>query len=126
MKKHPELGFRMLKNIAYLRPAAEIVYQHQEKWNGTGYPRGLKGEDIVIGARLFCIADTMDAITSDRPYRKGTPLEGALTEIKRLAGTQFDPHAVEVFLSIHPSEWLRIRDEIALLESNDKRPNPAA
>ena len=126
MKKHPELGYRMLKNISYLRPAAEIVYQHQEKWNGTGYPRGLKGEDIVIGARLFCIADTMDAITSDRPYRKGTPLEGALTEIKRLAGTQFDPKAVEVFLSIPPSEWVRIRDEIALLESNDKRPQPAA
>ncbi len=127
MKKHPELGFRMLKNISYLRPAAEIVYQHQEKWNGLGYPRGLKGEEITIGARLFCIADTMDAIVSDRPYRKGSPLEVAIKEIGRLAGTQFDPKAVEVFLSIPSSEWIRIRDEIALLESNDKHPpQPAA
>lgn len=120
MKKHPELGFRMLQNISYLRPAAEIVYQHQEKWNGLGYPRGLKGEQIVIGARLFCIADTMDAICSDRPYRKGSPLEVAITEIGRLAGTQFDPKAVEVFLSIPSSEWVRIRQEIEGLEQQDR------
>lgn len=123
MKKHPELGFRMLKNIEYLQPAAQIVYQHQEKWNGLGYPRGLKGEEIVIGARLFCIADTMDAICSDRPYRKGSPLEVAISEIGRLAGTQFDPKAVEVFLSIPPTEWVRIRQEIEALESLDRQKN---
>ncbi len=121
MKKHPELGFRMLQNIGYLKNAAQVVYQHQEKWNGQGYPRQLKGEEICIGARLFCIADTMDAICSDRPYRKGSPLEVAITEIGRLAGTQFDPNAVKVFLSIPPSEWVRIRQEIEQLEQVDRR-----
>ncbi len=121
MKKHPELGFRMLQNIPYLQPAAQVVYQHQEKWNGQGYPRGLKGEEITIGARLFCIADTMDAICSDRPYRKGSTLEVAITEIGRLAGSQFDPKAVETYLAIPPSEWVRIRHEIELLEQVDRR-----
>lgn len=125
MKKHPELGFRMLHNIPYLRPAAEIVYQHQEKWNGTGYPRGLKGEEITIGARLFCISDTMDAICSDRPYRKGSSLEVAITEIGRLAGTQFDPRAVEAFLAIPTSEWMRIRHEIENLERRATNEIPA-
>ncbi|MEW6430118.1 MAG: HD domain-containing phosphohydrolase [Myxococcota bacterium] len=121
MKKHPEIGWRMLGNIPYLRAAAEIVYQHQERWDGRGYPRGLGGEDIVIGARLFCIADTLDAITSDRPYRKGSPLEVAIREIGRLSGTQFDPKAVEAFLSVPQSEWLRIRGEVEALEAADKR-----
>ncbi|MFZ5445620.1 MAG: HD domain-containing phosphohydrolase [Myxococcota bacterium] len=121
MKAHPGYGYRMLANIPYLKAAADIVHQHQEKWNGTGYPQGLKGEEIVIGARLFCIADTMDAICSDRPYRKGSPLEVALAEIPRLAGTQFDPKAVEVFQSIPASEWIRIREEIAALERDDKQ-----
>jgi response regulator RpfG family c-di-GMP phosphodiesterase len=121
MKKHPELGFRMLANIPYLRAAAEIVFQHQERWDGRGYPRALKGEEIVVGARLFCIADTLDAITSDRPYRKGSPLEVAIREIARLAGTQFDPMAVEAFLSVPPTEWERIRAEVESLEEADKR-----
>ncbi len=122
MKKHPDYGFSMLKNIGYLRAAADIVHQHQEKWNGTGYPQGLKGEQIVVGARLFCVADTLDAIVSDRPYRKGSPLEVAIREIGRLGGTQFDPRAVEVFLSIPPSEWTRIREEIAELERAEHAP----
>ncbi|MFO0596866.1 MAG: HD domain-containing phosphohydrolase [Myxococcaceae bacterium] len=121
MKKHPELGFRMLQNIPYLAQAAQVVYQHQEKWNGQGYPRQLKGEQITIGARLFCIADTMDAICSDRPYRKGSSLEGAITEIGRLAGSQFDPKAVEVFLRIPSTEWVRIRREIEELEVVDRK-----
>lgn len=121
MKRHPELGHRMLEHIPYLRRAAEIVYQHQEKWDGRGYPQGLKGEQICIGARLFCIADTMDAICSDRPYRKGSPLEVALREIRRLAGTQFDPRCVEAFLAISPTEWVRIRHEVEHLEHDHKR-----
>ncbi len=120
MKKHPELGYRMIANIPYLRDAAEIVYQHQERYDGRGYPRGLKGEEITIGARIFVIADTMDAITSDRPYRKGSPLEVALAEIERLAGTQFDAALVKVFLALPPSEWVRIRNDVNHLEAKDK------
>ncbi len=121
MKKHPEFGWRMLAKIPFLNEAAKIVYQHQEKWDGRGYPQGLKGEQIVIGARIFCIADTLDAIVSDRPYRKGSPLDVAITEIGRLAGTQFDPTLVARFLAIPKSEWLRIRDEIEALAVEDRR-----
>lgn len=120
MRKHPEMGYRMLANIPYLKDAAQIVYCHQERWDGRGYPRGLKGEEIVIGARLFCIADTFDAITSDRPYRKAQAAEVAFNEISRLGGTQLDPRLVEVFLAIPPTEWLRIRQEIATLEEKEK------
>lgn len=120
MKKHPEFGYRMLANIPYLKEAALLVYQHQERYDGRGYPNGLKGEQIIIGARIFVIADTMDAITSDRPYRKGSPLEVALAEIERLAGTQFDPHLVKVFLSLPESDWVRIRNDVNHLEAKDK------
>ncbi len=126
MKKHPEMGFRMLANIDYLKEAAQIVYEHQERFDGRGYPRGLKGEEISIGARIFVIADTMDAITSDRPYRRGSPLEVALYEIGRLAGTQFDPVMVKAFLSIPPSEWVRIRTDVNHLELQDKARWPVA
>ena len=126
MKKHPELGYRMIANIPYLKDAAQIVYQHQERYDGRGYPRGLKGEEISIGARIFVIADTMDAITSDRPYRKGSPLEVALSEIERLAGTQFDAGLVKVFLSLPASEWVRIRTDVNHLEARDKARWPTA
>jgi putative nucleotidyltransferase with HDIG domain len=120
MRKHPEMGYRMLANIPYLQDAAQIVYQHQERWDGRGYPRQLKGDEIVIGARLFCIADTFDAITSDRPYRKGSPAEVAFREIGRLGGTQLDPTLVKVFLAIDPGEWLEIRAEISRREEAEK------
>ncbi len=120
MRKHAEMGYRMLANIPYLQESAQIVYQHQERYDGRGYPRGLKGEEIVIGARCFCIADTFDAITSDRPYRKGAAPEVAFAEIGRLGGTQLDPHLVKVFLSIDPAEWLRIRADIRVLEEKEK------
>jgi putative nucleotidyltransferase with HDIG domain len=123
MRKHPEFGWRMLSKIPFLHDAAKIVYQHQERWDGKGYPQGLKGEQIVIGARIFVIADTMDAIVSDRPYRKGSSLEVAINEIGRLGGTQFDANLVERFLKIPMSEWARIRDEVDQAAIEDRRRN---
>ena len=119
MKLHPDIGFRMLAGIPYLRDAAQIVLQHQERWDGKGYPQGLAGEAICIGARIFSIIDAMDAITSDRPYRQGSSIEFARGEITRCAGTQFDPHLVETYLSIPQSEWERIRQQVADLEREE-------
>jgi putative nucleotidyltransferase with HDIG domain len=112
MKKHPELGWALLQRVDYLRPASAIVLEHQEKWDGTGYPRALKGEEIVIGARVFHVVDTMDAITSDRPYRKARGFDDARAEIVRCGGTQFDPKIVEAFLSVPPEDWERIRLDV--------------
>ena len=111
MRKHPEIGARILSGIQFLEPAAEIVLAHQERWDGLGYPRGLKGEEIPIGARIFAVADALDAITSDRPYRRGRDLAYAREEIGRYSGTQFDPKVVEHFLSINEDEWIRIQQE---------------
>ena len=88
----------MLRKIPYLREAAEIVYSHQEHFNGSGYPRGLRGKEIPLGARIFAVADALDAITSDRPYRSATSFATARKEIRKNTGTQFDPQVVEVFL----------------------------
>src|SRR6202453_2645903 len=98
MREHCARGYQMLGKIPFLQEAAEIVYSHQEHFDGSGYPRGLKGEQIPLGARIFAVADTLDAITSDRPYRMGTSFAAARLEIKRCAGTQFDPKVVEVYL----------------------------
>ena len=100
MQEHCYHGYEILKKIPFLDEAAEIVYAHQEKYDGTGYPRGLKGEEIPLGARMFSVADTLDAITSDRPYRPAQSLTAARDEIKLWSGRQFDPKVVEVFL-----EW---------------------
>ena len=110
MKKHSELGYEMLRDIKFLRDAALIVLTHQERFDGTGYPRGLKGEEIPIGARIFACADALDAMTSDRPYRKALPYERVRQELIDFAGTQFDPLVVEAFLRIPPEDWRRIRD----------------
>lgn len=118
MKEHPAIGYRLLRGIQYLEKAAEVVLQHQERWDGRGYPAGLRGEEIHIGARIFSVVDTLDAILSDRPYRAGRPYAVALAEIRRCAGTQFDPAIVEVFGSIPEAEWERIRKEVeAMAES---------
>jgi putative nucleotidyltransferase with HDIG domain len=112
MREHCERGYAMVSKIPFLREASEIVFAHQESFDGTGYPRGLKGEEIPLGARIFAIADTLDAITSDRPYRKGRSFTEAREEIKRCSGKQFDPAIVEVFLRIPPLRWSDLRAEI--------------
>jgi len=98
MRKHPQLAYELLSPIAYLRDALDIPYCHHEKWDGTGYPRGLKGEQIPLAARLFAIVDVWDALRSDRPYRQGWPKEKVIKYIKSLSGTHFDPAVVAVFL----------------------------
>jgi putative nucleotidyltransferase with HDIG domain len=112
MRRHPELGWALLQRVDYLRPASAIVLEHQEKWDGTGYPRGLSGASIVIGARIFHVVDTLDAITSDRPYRKARPFEDARAEIVRCGGTQFDPRVVDAFLAVPADDWERIRLDV--------------
>ena len=110
MRLHPETGSRILSGIPFLAEAREIVLAHHEKWDGTGYPLGLKGEEIRLGARVFPIADTFDAMTSNRPYRDGTTTEAARAEIEKFSGTQFWPEAVEAFLSIPLEELEAIRN----------------
>ena len=97
MKLHPVMGWELLSRIPGVRDEAEIVYAHHEQFAGGGYPRGLVREDIAFGARIFSIADTLDAMIADRPYRKGRPLAAAREEITRLAGTQFDTELVRCF-----------------------------
>ncbi len=100
MRLHPGYAYEMLAPIAYLRAALPIPYCHHERWDGAGYPRGLKGEDIPRSARIFAIVDVWDALTSDRPYRRAWPDEKALSHIHSLAGSHFDPHVVEAFLKL--------------------------
>jgi putative two-component system response regulator len=98
MKKHPQFAFDMLYGVEYLRPAMDIPYCHHEKWDGTGYPRGLKKEEIPVSARLFAVVDVWDALTSDRPYRPAWSGEKALAYIKDQSGRHFDPEVVKLFL----------------------------
>jgi HD-GYP domain-containing protein (c-di-GMP phosphodiesterase class II) len=101
-----------LRKIPFLSEAAAIVYTHQEHFDGAGYPSRLRGNEIPIGARIFAIADALDAITSDRPYRKARSFDVAREEILRCSGTQFDPAVVEVFLKIPNELWNELRAEL--------------
>jgi HD-GYP domain-containing protein (c-di-GMP phosphodiesterase class II) len=100
MCRHPEYAYEMLSPISYLRPALDIPYCHHEKWDGTGYPRGLKGETIPLAARLFAVVDVWDALRSDRPYRAGWPAERVCEHIESLSGTHFDAQVIKVFLKL--------------------------
>jgi putative nucleotidyltransferase with HDIG domain len=111
MRKHPTAGDDILKRVPFLRPASAIVRHHHERFDGTGYPDGLKGAEIPLGARLFTVADTLDAMTSDRTYRKGPGYDSARAEIHRCSGRQFDPHIVELFLKIPPPMWMQVREQ---------------
>jgi len=112
MREHCYHGYRMLQKIPFLQEAADIVYSHQERYDGTGYPRQLKGDQIPLGARIFSVADTLDAIMSDRPYRKAQSLEAARKEIVAWSGKQFDPEVVDVFVNIPEHIWQELRREI--------------
>jgi response regulator RpfG family c-di-GMP phosphodiesterase len=112
MRRHPALGFEILKGIGFLARARLIPLHHQERWDGTGYPQGLARTDIYIGARVFSVVDTYDAITNDRPYRRCRSYEAARDEIVKCAGTQFDPEVVEAWLRVPQAEWDAIREQL--------------
>jgi HD-GYP domain-containing protein (c-di-GMP phosphodiesterase class II) len=109
MRQHPSMGERILSGIEFLKGAARVVAEHHEKWDGTGYPLGLKGEEIAVVARVFAVADAFDAMTSDRVYRRGTAYEVAAAELERCAGRQFDPGVVAAFRAIPREEWEALR-----------------
>lgn len=100
MRQHPQLAYEMLSPIAYLLPALDIPYCHHEKWDGTGYPRGLTGGEIPLAARIFAVVDVFDALTSNRPYRPEWTTKKALEHIREQAGMHFDPQIVNAFLRL--------------------------
>ena len=113
MRKHPAIGYEMLKDVKFLSTAAEIVYAHHERYDGKGYPTGLKGEDVPLGARIFAVADAFDAMTSNRPYRRALSADKAREEITTNSGTQFDPAVVEAFLRCLPDWTVSLKDRAA-------------
>jgi putative nucleotidyltransferase with HDIG domain len=112
MREHCTQGYNMLRKIPFLSEAAEIVFTHHEHHNGSGYPAGRSGSKIPIGSRIFAVADALDAITSDRPYRKGRDFDAAREEVLRCSGTQFDPDVVEAYLKFPNDLWHELRAEI--------------
>jgi putative nucleotidyltransferase with HDIG domain len=106
IREHPVVGFRMLEEFGFLRPAAEIVLCHHERYDGRGYPAGLRGDCIPPGARILAVADALDALTADRAYSRARPMEEAIREIGRSGGRHFDPAVVDVFLTVAAGAWL--------------------
>ncbi len=113
MKKHPEIGKRMIEGISFLKDSVPILHCHHERFDGTGYPRGLKGEQIPLEARIFSVADALDAMLSDRPYRKALPLERARSTIVGESGKQFDPRITAVLDTIVESELFENVDRLS-------------
>jgi putative nucleotidyltransferase with HDIG domain len=105
MRRHPEVGHTILSEIGFLKGPAELILTHHERFDGAGFPCGLKGEQIPIGSRIFALVDTLDAMTSDRPYRKALPLKAVTAEVQRCKGSQFDPDIADLFLSINRTLW---------------------
>jgi len=116
MQRHVQIGYDLVKGIPFLADAAEIIFAHHERCDGSGYPRGLKTQKIPIGARIFAVADTFDAMTSDRPYRRALPFEASREVIARGAGKRYDSHVAKVFLSIPDETWKAIRAETAAIQ----------
>jgi ribonuclease P protein subunit RPR2 len=112
MSRHPVIGSDIVRGIEFLADAAEVVRSHHERWDGTGYPDGLAGEDIPLAARVFAVADVLDALTTDRPYRPATSLRDAREMIASESGKHFDPRVVEAFNSIDDRVFERIAAEI--------------
>ena len=108
MQKHTEYGARLVRRIGLLAEAAPIVEQHHERWDGSGYPKGLAGEEIDLGARIFAVADCIDAMLTERPYSSAKSLEQVADELKLCRGHQFDPAVVDAFFQVSPAEWRRI------------------
>ncbi len=109
MREHPQHGQAILREIEFLRGAARVVGQHHEKWDGSGYPLGLRGEEIDMNARIFAVADAFDAMISDRVYRAGRPYEEAAEELEKFAGRQFDPTVVAAFHRVPREDWDELR-----------------
>ena len=119
MREHPLHGQQILRGIEFLQGAARVVAQHHEKWDGTGYPLGLRGEEIDINARIFSVADAFDAITSDRVYRRGKSYEAAARELDDWVGRQFDPKVVEAFHRVPKEDWEELH-RLSLLPKEDQ------
>lgn len=108
MRGHVDVGWKIIQTIDFMGKGRDLIYAHHERYDGKGYPHGLKGEEIYIGARFFAIADTLDAMTNDRPYRKALSFDTFLEELNRCSGAQFDPKAVDLFLSLPKDVWFQI------------------
>src|SRR6184192_3030564 len=126
MREHPLHGQQILRGIEFLKGAAKVVAQHHEKWDGSGYPLGLKTEEIDICARIFSVADAFDAITSDRVYRKGRPYEVAAKELDDWISRQFDPKVVEAFHRVPPEDWAELRRRSLMRKPHDSDWQPIA
>ena len=130
MRRHPEEGVRMLAHVPFLDRALDVVLYHHERWDGGGYPEGLKGKEIPLWARIFSVVDSLDAMTADRPYRPGRSYSDALEEIKRSAGTQFDPKVVAALERIDPARIEPLLEPTQQLppgyEALEELPEPAA
>jgi response regulator RpfG family c-di-GMP phosphodiesterase len=123
MKLHPEFGRAILAQVPFLKPAIPVVAEHHERWDGNGYPNGLKAEEVDIKARVFAVADCIDAVTSDRPYRRAANFETAGAELRQYNGSQFDPKIVEAFFEIPMEEWRELRqraNELSILHGENQ------
>ena len=116
MERHVQIGYDLVKGIPFLADAAEIILAHHERCDGSGYPRGLKADEIPLAARIFAVADSFDAMTSDRPYRSAMPFEAAREEIERKAGELFDGTVVRAFLAISVNQWEAIREQASSVQ----------
>ena len=126
MLQHPWHGRQILRGIEFLKGAARVVAQHHERFDGTGYPRGLGGAEIDLNARIFAVADAFDAITSDRVYRAGRSYDAAARELQQEMGRQFDPEVVAAFLRIPPIEWEALRARTTRHRPDARRVDTAA